>query len=111
MEDAVRIGLSGLRAAEAAVAIRARNIANLNTKGYRPVEPVQRAVDGGVEVAAREVPLAPETAGALAEIPPEGARLAEDLVGLKLAETAYKAAAAVVRTAGRMSDALLEAIG
>lgn len=111
MQDAMRIGLSGMKAAEAAVAARARNIANLNTKGYRPVEPVQKSVEGGVQTSTREVPLAPATAAALNDIPPESDRLVEDLVNLKLAEVAYKASAAVMRTAGRMADTALKAFG
>jgi len=111
MQDALRIGLSGLRAAEEAVAIRARNIANLNTKGYRPVEPVQRAVEGGVQTTVREVPLSPETEAALAEVPAAGEGLAEDLVQMKLAEVAYRASVKVISTAGRMMDAALDALG
>jgi flagellar hook-associated protein FlgK len=111
MQDALRIGLSGMRAAEEAVAVRARNIANLNTKGYRPVEPVQKAVEGGVQVTVREVPLSPETEAALNDMPAAGERLVEDLVQMKLAEVAYRASAKVVSTASRMMDAALEALG
>jgi flagellar hook-associated protein FlgK len=111
MQDAMRIGLSGMRAAEAAVAVRARNIANLNTKGYLPVEPVQKPVPGGVQTSVREVPLSPETQATLGDIPAEGERLADDLVNLHLAEIAYRASAAVVKTADRMAAAALDALG
>jgi len=111
MQDAMSIGLSGMAAAEASIAARARNLANINTKGYRPVEPVQKSVEGGVQTSTREVPLTPATAAALGEIPAEGERFAEDLVNLKLAETAYKASAAVVRTANRLADEALETLG
>lgn len=111
MQDALRIALSGLRAAEEAVGVRARNLANLNTKGYRPVEPVQKSVEGGVQVRVREVPLSPETEAALADIPAAGERLAEDLVQMRLAEHAYRASAKVIATADRMMDAALEALG
>jgi flagellar hook-associated protein FlgK len=111
MFDAVQIGLSGMKAAESAVSIRAQNIANLNTKGYRPIEPVQRSVPGGVATSVREVPLAPETAAMLNDLPAEGDNLVTDLVNLHLAEIAYKASASVVRTANEMSDVALEALG
>jgi flagellar basal body rod protein FlgG len=111
MQDAMRIALSGMRAAEAAVAVRARNIANLNTKGYLPVEPVQKSIQGGVQTSVREVPLSPATEAALGDIPAEGENLVSDLVHLRLAEFAYRASAAVVKTADRMAEAALDALG
>jgi flagellar hook protein FlgE len=110
MQDALRIGLSGMKAAEAALAVRARNISNLNTKGYRPVEPVEKSADGGVETTMSQAPLAPETSSALGDIPAEGDHLVEDMVGLKTAQTAYKASAAVVRTADEMSQEAINII-
>ena len=114
----MQIGLSGMRAAETAAAARARNIANINTKGYVPVEPVFKSVDGGVEASVREQQppppqnLSPGMAEFLSEMPPDGAAdLASDLVNLRLAEIAYKASAKVVETAGRMQDAALDALG
>jgi flagellar hook protein FlgE len=117
MMDAIQIGLSGMRAAETAVAARARNISNVNTKGYVPVEPVYKSVDGGVDVSVREQQPAPQQDASpgmtefLSEMPPNGAvDLVSDLVNLRMAEIAYKASAKVVQTAGRMQDAALDAI-
>ncbi len=110
MQDALRIGLSGMKAAESALAVRARNLSNLNTKGYRPVEPVQKSADGGVETTMNPAPLSPETASSLGDMPDEGDHLVQDMVGLKTAETAYKASAAVVRTAGQMADEAINII-
>lgn len=110
MIDALRTGLTGLVAAETSAAARAQNIVNAQTPGYRPVEPVLRSSDGGVRASVRERPLSPGAALALEEgaLPPVS--LAEELVQLKVAEIAYKASAAVVRTAGRLGDAALDII-
>jgi flagellar hook protein FlgE len=108
MLDALQIGLSGMRAQEVAVSARARNIVNVNTKGYLPVEPVFRSSEGGVQATIREQTISPEVQGALAEMPAGPVDLATELVNLRLAEIAYKASSIVVRTAGRMQDEALE---
>ena len=111
MLDAIQIGLSGMRAAETVVSARARNIVNVNTKGYLPVEPVLKSSEGGVQATIREQTLSPETQGALAEMPEGPVDLANELLNLRLAEIAYKASAKVVKTAGQMQDAALQAFG
>jgi len=108
MMDAFGIGLSGMRAAETQVNAGAINIANMNTKGYVPVQAVQQSTSGGVKASIQKQALSPETQAALADIPGGAEDLASDVVSMKMAEAAYKASAKVVETANQMQDVLLE---
>jgi flagellar hook protein FlgE len=111
MMDPVQIGLSGMRAATTAVAARASNIANVNTKGYLPVEPVMKSTgDGGVEASITQPPLSPDIAQALAEMPGGAVDLTQELVQMRFAEIAYKASAKVVESANSMQDEALNLI-
>lgn len=110
MMDAIGIGLSGLRAAETQANASAINIANMNTKGYVPVQAVQRSTSGGVKASIQKQTLAPQTQAALADIPGGAEDPVSDIVSMKMAETAYKASAKVIETAGEMQDALLAAL-
>ena len=112
MMDALQIGLSGMRAAETVVTASASNIANLNTKGYVPVQAVLKSSSGGgVQASIQQQTLSPGTQAALAEIPGGAVDLPTEMVSTRMAVTAYKAAAKVVETANQMSDLLLEAFG
>jgi flagellar hook-associated protein FlgK len=112
MMDAMQVGLSGMRAAETDATARALNIANVNTKGYVPVEPATNGAGGsGIGAGFRQETLTPQTGSALADIAGNGVNLADELINLRLAETAYKASAKVVQTANEMSDTLLKALG
>lgn len=111
MMDAFGIALSGMRAAVTGVNASAINIANMNTKGYVPVQAVQRTTAGGVKASIEKQALSPDTQAALADIPGGAEDLATDMVQLRMAENAYKASAKVVETANQMQDVLLEALG
>ncbi len=111
MVDALSIGLSGLRAAETQVNASAINIANMNTKGYVPVQAVQQSTSGGVKASIEKQALSPETQAALADIPGGAEDLASDVVQMKMAQNAYKASAKVIETANEMQDVLLQTIG
>jgi flagellar hook protein FlgE len=111
MMEAMQIGLSGMQAAQSVAATRAANIANLDTKGYVPVEPaVQSSGDGGVQASASQPGLSPEMAAFLANIPMSPVDLANELAQLRMAQIAYAASAKVVSTASRMQDTALKTI-
>ena len=111
MFDAMQIGVSGMQAAQVAVAARARNIANVNTKGYLPVEPISRDSAGGVQASISQAGLSPETAALIADIPMSPVDLAAELAQLRMAQIAYQASAKVVATASQMEKTALEAFG
>ena len=110
MMDAMRIGLNGMKVAETQVAARSRNIVNVATPGYRPVEPIVKSAEDGPRAIIRERPLVPELA--LVEgtpLPP--VNLAEEIVHMRAAQHAYKASAKVVETASRMSREAIDILG
>lgn len=112
MTEAIRTALGGMQAAESRVAIRAQNIANLNTPDYTPQTPVQTAGPAGPVV--RAEPVAKGRAP-VAYLPPgltpaSSANLAEDIVDMRLAAAAYGAALAVVQVSEEMSEALLDVV-
>jgi flagellar hook protein FlgE len=102
MTDAMKIGVAGMRAAEARVNVRAQNIVNWQSESYRPLEPVQTS-EGGVPVVRVTRPA--ELSGDFPFVD-----LASELVDMQVAKHAYEASAKVVRTADDMSKALLDAI-
>ena len=111
MSDILQIGLSGLRAAETQVTANASNIANMNTKGYVPVQAVlQSSTSGGVQASIQPQALSPETQAAIADIPGGAEDLVSDMVSMKMAKTAYEASAKVIETANQMQDVLLVAM-
>lgn len=113
MLDAIQIGLSGMQAAENDATARARNIANVNTKGYVPVEPTGGDAAGtGIGAGQQQqTMLSPQTDAAATGLAPNGVNLADEMINLRLAETAYKASAKVVKAANEMSKTLLKALG
>ena len=127
MLNAITTALSGLNAASQKLNASASNIANVSTAGSTNPEGEQQAFQalttaqtsqsaGGVQSSI--IPKDPGTQSAfspnspfadengLIEVP--NVDLAEEAVNLNLAEIAYKASAAVIRTAEEMSDELLE---
>ena len=106
------IALAGLAATETRLSARAQNIVNANTPGYDPLivqqtstpqGPVTRVSGGGVSAAYTP------TAGSFGQIPIENkVNLAAELTDFKMAETSYKAMAAVLRTAGDLEESILE---
>ena len=100
MTSAINAGLAGLRAAETRVAIRAQNIVNWQSEGYRPLMPVQTSQGAGpvVKVAKAEI------TGEFPEVD-----LATEIVDMNVAKTAYAASAKIIRTVDEMQKALLDA--
>ena len=125
MTTALTYSLAGMQAAQDRVAIRANNIANVQTPGYRAAGVNQEATANGpvvtprspiAPVAAEPVsgsaaayasPLSPATAQTAFENPSD-VSLERELVDMTMAKHAYKASALVTRTAGDMQDALLD---
>jgi len=111
MINALQIGLSGMRAAVTQLDASAANIANMNTKGYVPVEAVQSSsANGGVQASIQPQALSPEMQAAIADIPGGAEDFVSDAVQMRMAETAYKASAKVIETANQMQDVLLAAL-
>ena len=126
MIGAISTALSGLFAASKRVEASASNIANVSSAGaldekdgrapYSALTTVQKASEGG-GVQAENIPKDPGFVPAYAPDSPfanedgligvPNTDLAEDAVNLKLAETAYKANLATIKTAGEMNDELL----
>ena len=126
MIGAIQTALSGLAAASRKMEATASNIANLDTAGrldgdpkpYSTLQSVQQALPNGQGVQANIQPKAqgfvpaydPDSPFANAEgmIGVPATDLAGESVNMMLAKTAYKASAAVIRTASEMDDALLK---
>lgn len=87
-----------MRAAETRVAARASNIVNALSRDYAPLVPEQ------VEAAGGPVTVLRRTSG------PAPVDLAAEMVDMRVASHAYRAAAAVVRTGGEMQQTLLDAL-
>lgn len=124
MADSFSIAVSGLNAAARTVQISASNIVNARSggvirdrdgyQGYQPLQPTASSVaGGGVVTGARPVVPAympaPGTDGTAYGLP--NSSLTTDLVQMKLAQTAYKASAALIRTADEMQKTTLSVIG
>ena len=118
MTIALTYALAGMQAATDRLAIRAGNIANVATPGYRAMGVDQEATPFGPVVTARPPaqasapaapmpPLAPETYASFFENPSD-VQLEQEIVDMTMAKHAYKASALVTRTAGEMQDALLD---
>ena len=96
--------LAGLQAASTQFAARADNIANVQTPNYRRAVPDQVSTSGGPQATVRRE-AAPEPA--YPGDPANNVRLEEELVAAKLSETAYKAAARVLRAADETTEETL----
>ena len=100
--SAFAYGIAGMRAADMRVLARAQNIVNWQSKGYRAAIPEQTT-------GANDEPVVKITRAELTgDFPPVD--LASEIVDMKMAQRAYEASAAVVRTADQMSKTLLDAI-
>lgn len=100
MIPTLQSALSGLAAAERKAAHHAQEIVRAPL-----VEQRQLASAPSADPEAK-----PVTAPAVLPDPGEAAPLADNIVGLELAEIAYKASAKVVRTVDEMSEAILDAL-
>jgi flagellar hook protein FlgE len=97
MTDALSIAGSALAAQTISLAVTADNVANATTPGYTAKQAQFVAMNPGVSV------------GAIVDTG-EGVDLADQMVNLILAKTAYEAAVNVVRTTNQMTGTLLAAI-
>ena len=103
MIDALTIAGSALAAQAQNLNTIADNVANATTPGYQAKQAVFTPMNPGVSVSTFV-----DNGGGVDT--GEGVDLATQLVSMKLAETAYAAAAKVMSTASQMTDALLAAI-
>lgn len=124
MSDAFSTAVSGLQAASRAVAISASNIVNARSggtitadgyQGYQPQAVTQFSVaGGGVVTGSRPVVPAymptPGADGGTAYGLPNSS-LSTDLVQMRMAQAAYKASAALIRTENDMQKTTLSVIG
>ena len=102
MIGAISTALTGLLAASQKVATTANNVANATTPGYQALTTAQAsAPEGGVRSS-----VLLKNPGDVNGYAPD-VDLAEEAVNLKLAEISYKANLAVLKTAGELSDELL----
>ncbi len=85
--------MSGIRSAHVGVAAAAHNLANLNTRDFRPVRAVQQSAPGGGSLA--RVERAPE---------PESVDIGRELVSMELAS-------AQARASARVAEAERDALG
>lgn len=102
MNTVTNIGLAGMKAAEMRVAIRATNIVQAPVAEAQAFMPVQTTRALVPTVKAQPIPRAADGS--------KPDTLAEDLVDLQIAQQAYRASAAVVRTGADMSRTLLDAL-
>ena len=101
MTSAINTGLAGLRAAETRVSVRAQNIVNWQSEGYRPLVPVQTSQSFGPVV---KVTRPAELSGDFPYVD-----IASEFVDMNVAKYAYRASAQIIRTAGEMQKTLLDA--
>ena len=104
MINGATYALAGLKAASTQFAARADNIANAQTPNYQRAVPEQVSTPGGPQVTVRRE-AAPDPA--FSGGPANDVRLEEELVAAKLSETAYKAAARVLRAADEINEETL----
>lgn len=117
-----------MQAASDRLAIRANNVANVQTPGYKASDVVQESTGSGPVVSERlpvdqvsgqgageaETPVSPEQYSfPFGDLPaeleePSDVSLEYELTDMILAENAYKASASVARTVGAMQDTLLD---
>ena len=129
MVDAIGIAVSGLAAAGEKARTAASNIANMGTVGaldpadgpapYAPQDIVQKTDAGGgvlTSQVARDPAFSPAYdpnspfANEQGIVGAPNVDLATEAMTLKQAELAYKASAAVIRTAEKMQDELLKSV-
>ena len=84
MISAINAGIAGLKAADMRVNIRAQNIVNWQSQGYQPLVPVQTSQGSGPVVKVTKAELSTEF--------PQ-VDLAEEIVDMNVAQTAYEASA------------------
>lgn len=103
--------VAGLNAAAKRVAIRAENIVNAQSEGYRPAVPVQTSTAAGPVVRAERLPAdrAQQSVPGTGLVIPE-VDLATEFTDIMVSETAYKASASLLKTSRDMDRALLDIV-
>lgn len=123
MINAIHIALSGLQAASRRVEASASNIANLQTPDYKAQTTLQTAQNDGAGqgsgVTAQNIPkTSPYTpsydpdspfANGQGIVNTPNVDLAEEAVNMSLADTAYRASVAVIKTTDEMTQDMLKA--
>lgn len=102
------IAASGLRAASTQVEASAHNVANVSTAGFRPVRTVSEAQrEGGVST--RIAPAEDPSLAGLGRVDgASGTDLVDETVQRMLAQRAFSANLAVLRTADEMAEELVK---
>lgn len=105
MTSVFNVALSGLQRHSRAVHVAAHNVANVNTDGYRSVR-----YDGATDGVTTRNAMGPDVVDADGNVP-SGVDLASEFVEIKRAEIGYRANAAVLRVADRLTGELLDVLG
>jgi flagellar basal body rod protein FlgC len=103
--------LAGLNAVSTRISIRAENIANLGTEGYRPIAPMQTAEAAGPVVHAVQTP--PDRAQKKlpgTDLVEPGTSLEGELVDTIESTVVYKVSAKVLKTSQELDKALFDII-
>jgi flagellar hook-associated protein FlgK len=111
MNSALGYAVAGMSAAAKRFAIRAQNVANLQTEGYVPVTAVQTSGTGGPTVQARRLPpeYAQQKSPGTDFVVPQ-VSLEAEFADILVSKLAYKASAALIRTQREFDDALLDIV-
>ncbi len=109
MNSALGYAVAGMNAAAKRFAIRAQNVANIQTEGYVPVTPVQTSGTGGPMVRAERLPpaYAQQKAPGTDLVVPE-VNLETEFADILVSKIAYKASAALIRTQREFDRTLLD---
>lgn len=111
MNSALGYAVAGMNAAAKRFAIRAQNVANLQTEGYVPSVPVQTSDAAGPVVRAERLPQdrAQQKLPATEFVVPQ-VNLEAEFTDVMVSKIAYKASAALIRTQREFDQTLLDIV-
>lgn len=95
--DILPIAATALKAAGTTAAVRANNIVNVKTEGFRPSEPLTGSLPNGGGVAV------------FTQTTHQPVSLVREIIGLRTALHQYQAAAALVETGAELNKTLIDA--
>lgn len=104
MTSVLNIALGGMHRNQRAVEVSARNVANVNTDGYRALRYNPRTNTTTPRYEPRDDAGTPDPDA----VPPSDVDLATEFVAIKQSEIGYRANAAVILVADRMAGDLLD---
>lgn len=107
MTTVLNIALGGLHRNERAVEVAARNVANVNTDGYRAFRYDPETDSTRPRYGPRDDADTPDPEA----LPPSDVDLATEFITLKQHEIGYRANAVVIQVADRMAGELLDLFG